>query len=95
MATHVVRNETESRYELQIDGEVVGVADYSLNDTVLTIPHTEITPALRGQGLGEQLVRGVLDDAAHRNMRVVPLCWFVRDFIRDHPSYADLTSAAR
>ncbi len=90
MATHVVRNEAESRYELQIDGDVVGVADYSLNDTVMTIPHTEISPSMRGQGLGEQMVRGVLDDIRLREEKVLPVCWFVREVMDAHPEYADL-----
>lgn len=90
MATHVVRNEEASRYELQIDGDVVGVADYSLNDTVMTIPHTEISPPLRGQGLGEEMVRGVLDDIRVRNQKVLPLCSFVREVMDTHPEYADL-----
>ena len=60
--TEVRDNPEKSRYELLEDGKLLGVADYrSMGDT-LAFPHTEIVPARRKQGLGEQLVKGALDD---------------------------------
>jgi uncharacterized protein len=54
------------------------------------MPHTVIDPARRRQGLGAELVRGALDDLRRRGHRVVPSCWFVAEFIDDHPDYVDL-----
>lgn len=90
MATEVRDNPQRSRYELLIDGEVVGVADYDGEGDVLVFPHTEIEPARRGSGLGAELVRGALDDVRRRGRRVVPSCWYVAQFIDEHPEYADL-----
>jgi predicted N-acetyltransferase YhbS len=47
-------------------------------------------PARRNQGLGAQLVRGALDDVRRKGAKVVPMCWFVAEFIEEHPEYADL-----
>ena len=52
--------------------------------------HTEVSPSLEGQGLGARLVAGALDDIRARGLRVVPICPFVRTYIRRHPDYADL-----
>ena len=86
----VRHNEKLRRYELVIDDAVAGIADYRVDGDTLVFPHTEINPKLRGQGLGEQLVRGALDDVRRRQSKVRPLCWFVDEFIDNNPEYADL-----
>lgn len=93
MATEVRHNKEQSRYELVLDDQVIGIADYEAVGDLLVFPHTEITPRLRGQGFGEQLVRGALDDVRARGAKVRPLCWFVREFIDLNPDYADLAAA--
>ena len=80
-----------SRYELWDDGSLIGLADYRPGEAgVLVFPHTEIRTDRRGQGLGEVLVRGALEDVRGRGFRVVPACWFVDVFVRNNPAYADL-----
>ena len=90
--THDVRHDPDrSRYELFVDGELVGVADYRLSrDGVATFPHTEIVGHQRGQGLGAVLVRAALDAERAAGHTVVPTCWYVAEFIDDNPEYADL-----
>ena len=87
----VVRNDGRSRYELLIDGEVAGFADYRPGrDGVIVFPHTVIDPDRRGQGLGAVLVRGALDDVRARGETVEPLCWYVARFIDENPDYRPL-----
>ena len=89
-----VRNNAElSRYELVIDSRVVGVADYAIAGPVVHFPHTEIDPPLRGQGLAATLVKAALDDVRAAGRRVVPQCWYVAEFIDEHPEYRDLLAA--
>ena len=92
---HVVRDHPEAqRYELVIDGVVVGIADYHPVPRGIAVVHTEIEHGRRGQGLGDVLVRGVLDDLRARELTVVPQCWFVRQFGQDHPEYSDVFAAS-
>ena len=94
MESAAVDHEAErSRYVLRLDGEVVGVADYRDRGDVLVFHHTEIDPARRGQGLGDVLLRGALDDVRARGRQIVPTCWFVADFVDRHPDDADLLGA--
>jgi predicted GNAT family acetyltransferase len=90
-----VRNNAErSRYELIIDSAVVGIAEYRDQDgDVRVFPHTQIKAALRGQGLGAQLVQWALDDTRASGRRVVPACWYVAEFIATNPAYRDLLAA--
>jgi predicted GNAT family acetyltransferase len=89
----VQHNQEKSRYELLVNGSLTGIADYRAEGDTLVFPHTEIEPRMQGQGLGEKLVRSALDDVRRRNAKVVPLCWFVREFIDDNPEYADLKAS--
>jgi predicted GNAT family acetyltransferase len=93
MAEEVRRNDAERRYELVIDGEVVGIADFRLDEERVVIPHTEIDPSRRGQGLGAILVKGALDDIRHAGRTVVPACWYVGQYIDEHPEERDLLAA--
>ena len=93
MATEVRHNEKRSRYELLIDAQLVGIADYRIAGDTIVFPHTEIDHRLRGQGLGAQLVQGALDDVRGSGRTVVPHCWYVAQFIDEHPEYGDLLAA--
>jgi predicted GNAT family acetyltransferase len=87
----VVRlDEASSRYEYLVDGHRLGVAEFRTTSAGLMMHHTEVDPARRGQGIGAALVRGALDDVRARGLRVVPTCWYVAQFIDEHPAYRDL-----
>ena len=92
----VMRNEERSRYELLVDGEVVGFAEYRPGaGGRVVFPHTVIDADRRGQGLGAVLVRGALDDVRARGGAVEPRCWYVAQFIDENPEYQPLLSGPR
>jgi len=94
METNVSLNEAESRYELRSGDEQIGVAEYRLVDTadgqVADFHHTRIDPTRRGQGHAERLFTAALDDVRRRGLRVQASCWYVDQFLIEHPDYADL-----
>ena len=92
MDTEVRNNSERLRYELVVDGELVGIADYRAAGDTVVLPHTEIASDRRGQGLGAVLVRAALDDIRRTSRTVVPTCWYVAEFIDDHPEYRDLVA---
>ena len=81
----VVRNDEKSCFELTIDGRVVGRADYRIDGDRMLFPHTEVDPALNGQGLGSTLARAALDAAKADGKRIVPQCSFIALYVRRHP----------
>lgn len=89
-----VRNNTAgSRYELYLDDELVGIADYRVEGDRVIFPHTELRSDMQGQGLGAQLVQGALDDVRQSGRSIVPYCWYVAEFVDSHPEYRDLLAA--
>jgi predicted GNAT family acetyltransferase len=82
------------RYEVQVDGQLAGFANYRRRGGQVVFTHTEVDDAFEGQGLGSKLAKGALDDARSRGLRVVPQCPFIAEWIRRHADYADLVDAA-
>jgi uncharacterized protein len=83
-------NPDEQRYELLVDGSLLGALQYRRRPDAVALIHTEVSPSLEGRGLGARLVGGALDDIRARGLQLVPICPFVRAYIRRHPDYADL-----
>ena len=90
---HEVRdNPGRGRYELTVDGRIVSIADYHLDGATVVVPHVETDPAMRGRGMADRLMRGMLDDIRRRGLTVRPICSYAAGFIRDHPGDADLVA---
>jgi uncharacterized protein len=86
----VLDNPDASRFELRLDGELVGSAFYRPEPGRIVFTHTEIGPSHKGEGLGGRLARGALEDVRRRGLAVVPVCPFIAGYIRSHSEYRDL-----
>jgi uncharacterized protein len=82
----IKNNEAARRWEGQIDQQLA-VAEYRLRGNAMFFIHTEVPPALEGQGIASQLVRAALEDAHTRHLAVIPFCPFVAGYIQRHPDY--------
>ncbi|MGH3923938.1 MAG: GNAT family N-acetyltransferase, partial [Pseudonocardiaceae bacterium] len=79
-----------TRYVAYLDDDEIGELAFSPSGDVVTALHTEVAESAEGQGVGSTLARTFLDDIRSAGRRVVPLCPFVRGWIKTHPDYADL-----
>ena len=84
----------QQRYELLVDGQSLGAAEYSEQGERMVFTHTEVDPSLSGQGLGSVLAEGALEDARRRSKRVVPQCEFIARYIERHEQRQDLLDPA-
>jgi predicted GNAT family acetyltransferase len=78
------------RYELSIDGEVVGFTTYRARPGLIAFIHTEVDEDHRGEGLADRLIRSALQDARTRGLAVLPFCPFVNAFIERHREFEAL-----
>jgi predicted GNAT family acetyltransferase len=83
-----------SRYELRVDGRLVGLAAYRKRDGVIALTHTEVAESCEGRGFGSKLVAVALEDARRQHLRVRPLCPFVAWYVEKHPQYAELLASS-
>jgi len=88
-ATKVYNNEAHSRFEIRVGGQAAFI-HYRRDQVRIVFIHTEVPPALEGQGIASRLARAALDFARENHLKVVPLCPFVSSYIRRHPEYEPL-----
>lgn len=79
-----------SRFELRVDGDLVGWSEYRPAGDSVIIAHTEIDERHEGEGFGSVLVREVLDRVQASGKTVIPTCPFTVAYIHRHPEYADV-----
>jgi predicted GNAT family acetyltransferase len=80
---------TTGRLEIERDGHVAYL-EYALAGKVLQLIHTEVPPALRGQGLGSELAHSALEWAREQGLKVDVICPSVAEYLEKHPEYEDL-----
>jgi predicted GNAT family acetyltransferase len=78
------------RYEVWIDGEVVGFSAYRARPGLIAFVHTEVDERFERRGLGDRLIRFALEDARARGLAVLPFCPFVKAFIEGHREFEAL-----
>jgi uncharacterized protein len=89
----VTNNEAASRYEVSLGTGLAGFAAYRITEDAVIFTHTEIDPAFEGQGLAGALARAALEDVRARGLHAVPICPFIKTYIKRHPEYQDLVAA--
>lgn len=98
MSATVVNNPGASRYEITVDGELAGFADYEIRpDTpqIVAFVHTETDAKFAGQGLAKVLATEALDDVRSKGQSVLPFCPYIAGFIKKNPAYTDLVPEAK
>ena len=85
----ITDNNARSRFELNEEGKLA-FADYRLDGDLLTLPHVEADPALRGKGTAGRLMAGVLELAREHGWKVRPICGYAVAYLERHPEYRDL-----
>lgn len=86
MSLEIHNDEKARKFSAVIDGKEA-VVEYAKIDGAYNLAHTHVPEELRGQGIGEQLVRGVLDQIREEGATFLPSCPFVQAFVRRHPEY--------
>jgi uncharacterized protein len=94
----VVRdNRSADRFEILVDGTVVGWLTYRRSGDRLTAIHTEVDEAYAGRGLATRLVASALEMIRDEGLTVRPSCPFVAAYLDKHrddePGYRDIVEA--
>lgn len=60
------------------------------SDSYIIVDHTMVSDALKGQGIGKMLLEKMVELARRRNIKIMPLCPFVKSVFDKTSEYADL-----
>ena len=88
----VTHNEEAQRFEIHVDG-LRALLTYQRFPDRIVLAHAEVPGPLEGHGLAARLARFALNFARINRLRVVSLCPYVSNFIRQHAEYQDLVSS--
>ncbi|HUR99424.1 MAG TPA: GNAT family N-acetyltransferase [Pyrinomonadaceae bacterium] len=75
------------------NGEWIAELTYVRDDDTMTIDHTEVDEKLRGEGVGEDLVRAAVEYARKTGLKVNPECPYARKVIEETPDLQDVLAA--
>ena len=86
MEAPVTRNDEKSRYEIHVDGELAGfaeftVGEFTVGEGTVVFTHTETLEGFQGRGIGVELAKGAIADAVERGDTIVPACAFIRRYL--------------
>lgn len=77
-----------------IVGDQHAVIEYRSNkEGKFFITHTEVPEALQGRGVAAILVEHVFDYIRENNMRMIPVCSYVKSYLKKHPEHMDLVAS--
>ncbi|WP_342641618.1 GNAT family N-acetyltransferase [Rhodoligotrophos ferricapiens] len=83
MSGDVRDNPDRSRFELEIDGQIVR-ADYQRRGASVIITHVEAPVPLRGTGAADRLMRGIVAMAEQEDWQLVPVCGYAAAWLRHY-----------
>jgi uncharacterized protein len=89
MPVEVQHNPSQHRFEVHIDDQLAQLR-YQRNGDVIAYTHTEVPPALEGQGIAGQMAKTALDYAKENNLKVLPLCPYVAKYVERHHDWDDI-----
>ena len=87
---NVVNNPDKKRFEVEIDGKLA-LVEYIHAGTNIVFTHTEVPEEFEGMGVGAKMAKVALSFAQENNLKVQPLCPFIKSYILRHKDeYQDL-----
>ena len=76
------------------DGEWIAEMTYFKSGPgQITIDHTEVDPKLKGEGIGQDLVREAVKYARENGLKIKPVCPYTKKVIDETPEYQDVLAS--
>lgn len=85
---------TKGRYRIVVEGIEADMTFTRSSETLIIIDATNVPAALRGRGIGEQMVRRAVEDARRDGVTIIPLCPFAKAQIARRPEWQDVLRRA-
>ena len=81
----------KGEFFIEQDNEKKAHMTYSMaGSDKMIIDHTEVADELRGQGVGEKLVKRSVKYAREHDIKILPLCAFANAVFKKTDSYKDV-----
>lgn len=89
---HIERGE-RGAFIVKADGERLAEMTYvKVGNTGFIIDHTEVDKSLRGQGVGEKLVKAAVEHARTNKLKIYATCPYALRVLGGDPEFSDVFS---
>lgn len=92
--TTVSHAAAQRRFEIAVDGERAGYAEYLDHDGQRIFYHTEVDERFSGRGLAGTLVSRALDETRGAGLRIVAVCPYVAAYVKKHHEWDEVLDPA-
>lgn len=89
MDVKVIHDTESERFVATINGDEAYAA-YTLKDDIIKVYSTFTPPHLRGRGIAKTIVENVFKYAKENNLKVNPICSYVKAFVSRNKEFYDL-----
>lgn len=94
MSVEVRNEEAKRRFVADVEGHEATI-EYVKAGDAYNLLHTFVPEELRGRHVGEDLVRGTLEQIKARGATFIPTCPFVQAFLKRHPEYKEMVAGGQ
>ena len=81
---------TGGRYVVRVNGAEAEMTYSRAGSARIIIDHTGVPDAMRGLGVGKQLVEAAVKDARAEGFKIIPLCPFAKATLEKHAEWHDV-----
>ncbi len=89
----IVHDSQARRFVAELATGTAILAYAPAGEGLLELYSTYVPMSGRGKGVAGQLVEAALEYARAEGLRVIPTCWYVGQWIDQHPEHKDLVAA--
>ena len=86
----IINNKRGYTFEALLPDGEKATLEYRWLKGRMVLMHTRVPAAHRGEGIGQALVKHVLDHARATGLKIIVYCPFVEQYLQSHPDYNDL-----
>ena len=77
-------------FYIEENGEWIAELSYIKNNGTMTIDHTKIDEKLRGEGIGQDLVKAIVEYARENDLKIKPVSPYAKKVIDRTPEFQDV-----
>jgi predicted GNAT family acetyltransferase len=85
----LINNAERRQFEMVVNGHKA-IVEYEINDGKMYLTHAQVPEEIRHQGVGEALAEKIMMYLETKNLKLVPMCSFIKHFLRQSPEWHKL-----
>ena len=90
MEFEIIHDKENQKFYAIVDGVESHLMYNMIGNDVINFNHTYVPNQLRGQGIAGKIVKKGLEYAKGNNLKIIPSCSYVYDYVERHDEYKEL-----